>query len=210
MGETEKANQGTPLGTGQSSGSQEGSTSEQTPKTFTKEGHEKILSDKLTIAGRDAKALETREASLKAKEEAVAQSVAKIEQWQTERDEELKSTNPDQYDIAVEKRKTANERAKLDADIVTHAERLKAADETEREITIWRIAEKIGVDAEKLKANSTEFNLQDEDQIEKMAQTMAGAKGGETPLLPDSGVTIGGVGWKDLSPDDKIRQGLNK
>lgn len=204
MGETEKATQGNPQNTEQTSGSKEGSTSEQTPKTYTEQEHEKIVSDRLASAGRDAKSLETREKALNAEKEKVAEQSAKIEQWQREQDEKLKSTDPDRYNVVQEQRKLEAMKADLDkkvadfeADKATHTERLKAADETEREITIWRIAEKHGVDSMKLKEKSTTLNLQSEEQIDELAQTMAGAKEPKMPLKPDSSVTTGG--GEDLS-----------
>jgi len=178
------------------------------PETFNKETQAKAVSDALATAGRDAKALDVRGKGLEARETALKAEKDKIAQWQTARDaEELEAAGGDQEALTQIQRKKAlrdkenklsEERSTLEKDKLEHKAKIEAAEETEREIVIWEIAQKQGVDASKLKELCTELNLQTKEQIERVAKEMGEGKAPpKLPLTPDPGETRGG--GKDLS-----------
>lgn len=175
-----------------SSAGKEGSTS---ARTYTESDVQKAVSDALSKAGRDAKSLEGREQSLKEREEAIR---AKEAETETKELEEAKSDpqklqtyqakkarKEQQQDIEAQKAQVKKERAELERDKVEHEAELKAARETQREIAIWKIAEKYSVDPVMLKDLNIPL-----DQTEAVAKRLQKPKEGETKV--DSGVTSGG------------------
>jgi len=212
MGETKDDPQGSTL----TSLDKGGTTSGGEPVTFTKEQVEKEVSDRLAAVGRDAKTLETREKALDAREQAVKAENERIAQAQREREmAEVEAAKDDpaaltliqqRQSVRAREDKLKADREELDRDKVQHQGDIESANATKREIAIWDIAQKNTVDAATLKEKCDKFNLQTPEQMEEMAKTM-GAK--PPPLKPDSGVTRGGVSWRDLSPDEKLRKGLS-
>lgn len=201
-------NQKDPSGTAQDTSGGTKETSGGEPETLTREEAQKQTSDALAAAGRDAKSLDVRGKSLDAREEALKAEQAKITQWQTERDEAEEESLKDDPEglkflrkkqaLATKEKKFSDDRATLERDEAEHKARLDAAEETEREIVIWEIAQKLGIDASKLKELSTDLNLQTKEQIERAAKEMAAGKAPpKTPLTLDTGKTGGGD--KDLS-----------
>lgn len=206
MDETKKGQQDSLPEKGQTSKAEPGTTPGGEPETFTKEQAQKQVSDALAAAGRDAKSLETRGKDLDAREVNLKAEQERITQWQKERDaEQLEAArdNPQLLDQVQQKRQLRDDRTKLnqdraefERDKAEHKGVIDAASATQREITIWDIAQKNGVDAANLKDKCDKFNLQSNEQMEEMAKTMSGTKPAE-PLKPDSGETTGG--GKDLS-----------
>lgn len=170
-----------------------------TPETFTKEQVQKSVSDALSGAGRDTKALEIREKELDARQQAVQSREADLAKWQKERDDvelEAAKDNPDLYDAIKLRRATkadqtklAEDRVNLERDKAQHAAELEAAGATQREISIWEIASKQNVDASALKELSDDLNLQTTEQIERVARTMTPSQA----ITSVTGVTLGGV-----------------
>lgn len=218
MGETKDAEKGAPQATEQSSKGEAGITSGGEPVTYTQEQADKMVSDKLAAAGRDAKSLDVKGKALDARETAIKAGEERLTQWQKDRDaEELKAAedNPELQTLiqgkkALRDKETgfAQREQALTQKEEEHKDLLEAANATQREISIWEIARKQGVDASELKELSTQLNLQTNEQIERVALTMT--KGKTAPIKPDSGATAGGVSWRDLSPDEKIRRALSQ
>lgn len=180
------------------------SSEETTPKveakTYTEEDVKKAIQSALTKAGRDAKKLTDWEAGLKSQQQEIDATKAEIVKLQEQIDEaEVESARGDPAklrelqakksyksllgDLENKKREMARERAILDRDKVEHEATIEAARETQREIDIWKLAEKYSLDAQMLK----DLNLSIE-QTEAVAKRL-----GEKPktITPDSGVTSG-------------------
>jgi len=180
-----------------------------TPKgtpTHTQAQVDEILQKDRMIRGRDDKAL-------KAREDAVAIRETEADRIQKERDaEDLKAAegNPEALNTVQTKQALKARESALAKSEAEHRAEIESARETRREVDIWQIASKYGVDADTLKA----LNL-DKEKTEDVAKAMSGgqivtSKDGKSVKIPDSGRTIGGESWKDLSPDEKIRKALNK
>jgi len=124
MNETEETNQDTSAK--DTSEGSEGTTSKET-KTFTEEEVQKRISDTLATKGRDAKTLETREAVIKAQEQANREASAENERQRLEAqrkgleavadDPEARKALLHQYDIEERERKHAK-KVKDDEDAV--------------------------------------------------------------------------------------------
>ena len=181
----------------------------QTPRTFTEAEVQKQVSDALSKAGRDAKSLEKRETDIRTQLE-------KIAQWQKQRDmeadERLKG-NPEALDWLQKKRQLQQEREALEREKAEHAELIKSANETKKEITLWEIAQKHDIDAGELKDACEELGLATKEQFEGVAKRMAkaGTKPPQTPLKPDSGKTTGGSrDTSSMSADEKLAEGFKR
>jgi chromosome segregation ATPase len=185
------------------SGGKPESTSTIQAKTYTEAELQKAKNDALAAAGRDAKALAEKEASLKAQEEAIKARKAEIEEIEKRIDEaELEAAKGDpeklreyQAKKSYKDRLVNLENMKKDLDKreevlnrskAEHEEEVKTARETLLEIKIWEIGEKYGVDPVLLK----DLNLPTVDQIEAVAKRLSEAAPKET-ITPDSGVTSG-------------------
>ena len=186
-------------------------------KTYTEAEVLKIKSDALSAAGRDAKANEARESTLKAREEAVALR-------DKERDEEAFEKargNPEaisalqrEREAKVESKRLADERAAIERDKLEVQIEKDAITAARREQGIVVLAEKYKVDAAVLK----DLDL-DLEHTEKVAQTMTPlspeARAKLNPTTPanqpkklrESGVTIGSGGnLTGLSPKDTLKE----
>jgi len=227
MGETTET-KGAPPVTGQSSNVKEGSTSQ--PETYTREQIQKFVSDALAEQGRKhksefepvAKERDTYKSQLQAKENELAGLSDERGELQ-KRIDELSSNDPEVFNL-VKKDRELRERERqlktgvqeLEAEKQSHAERIKLADDTLREISIFEIASKYdGGNPVKLKDLCDTFGAKSEEQIIKVAENLW-AKKLETPtteetqpIKPYSGVTSGGgIDINALSPDEKIKYAL--
>jgi len=210
MGETTKDQEGI-----KSSQGTKGSTSDNEPQTFTKEQVEKEISDRLATAGRTAKQLEEKAKAFEAREQALRDREEKIVQKEKEAEEkELAGAETDddrmrikaKYSLKAENRKLVDERAAFEKERAAHADELRVANDTKKEILIWDIAREAKVDAIYLKDVIEEFNLTTEEQFKAIAKRLKlGVE--KSPLRPDSGKTKGGENWRDLSADEKLRKG---
>ena len=190
---------------GQASKGDEGNTSETEPQTYTKEQIDGIVakakSDALATAGRTATALEKREATVKAREDA-----NKAEQERRDAAELAEAEKDPDKLAAYQSRQTERQRAKSlderEANIARseaeHGAEITAAKEAQKEITIWEVASAKSIDPMRLKTLSEKFNVEGKEKLEEMAEEIASKKG-ETDkgITVDSGLTKGG--GKDLS-----------
>lgn len=190
-------------------------TSEQ-PETFTREQYEeaktKAVSDALSIAGRTAKALEVREKAIRSAEERAAQK-------QKENDErELEDARDDidkqalirrQQALRDTKAELAKVMQELEEERTKGKQRDEEAVETNREILAFGIATKYSVDAETLK-NLSKHTDGSTEAIEVLAQALPKKGGAKTPLITDTGKTIGGGGTltvemvEKMSPEERF------
>ena len=214
-----------PLNDGTASDGNSGSTSQ--PETFTREQLQKFVSDALTDQGRKHKTelepvireRDTLKSQLQEKETELTGITEERENLQKQI-EELASGDPKKFDLIKKDRELRDRERKLKADAQTleqskqaHAERVKLADETLREISVWEIAtEYEGGDATKLKGLVDTFGATSEEQIRKVAETLWAKKGatpGASALKPYSGMTTGGTeNYDNLKPEEKISKGL--
>jgi len=205
MGETDKDAQGNPLVTGQSPGAGAGSTPEPETPTLTeaqaKAQTAKEVQAALTAAGRTAKQLEQKEAANKAQEaelDARQKALDDAELEAVKGDPDLETQYRNKKKLQDAQKALAEDKRKFEQEKTQHQADIDAANATKKEITIWEIAQKHGVDANALK----ELNLETPEQIEAVAKAMATGKpatppGGEPPSEPDSLKTKGG--GEDLS-----------
>jgi len=208
---------------GQASTGAEENTSEKQAKTYTEQEVEKAKNDALAAAGRDAKSLETKEAAINAREEAIKAEEAKIDEIRRQRDvEELaeargdpdklaayqakKSREQEDTDLKAQRSAIKKEREQLDRDKAEHEAEIKAVKETQLEIELWKIAEAEGVDPVELKDMMKDLNLTTVEQAKVAAKRLNKKPVGGTakPLIPVSGVTSGGPGEK--SEEKKLKE----
>ena len=187
-----------------SSQSNAGSTSKETPKTYTEQDVLKMVSDRLATAGREAKVLETRKAELERREQEIAQ-------WRTRKEEEeleVARGDPDKLNSYQEKKRLRDEKEELskqrrewEQEKLAHEVEIEEARATKREIDIFDIAQEYeGGDAVKLKKLCDTAKITSKEQIREAANTIWEKKGKQPEGTPkpkhDSGMTIGGT--KDL------------
>jgi hypothetical protein len=188
--------------TGDASTEKQG-TSKAQAKTYTedevKQAVEKAKSDALAKAGRDAKSLELKEKSLTEREEAIKAREAEIEAQELEEARQdpakmqtyqAKQTKKQQLaDINAERAKLKKEREDLERDKVEHEAEITAARETQREVDIWELGEKYGLDPVMLK--NLNLSLEQTEEIAKQLTKDKGEKAPTTDLKTDSLVTSG-------------------
>jgi len=195
--------------TGQPSPGESQETPKPEAKTYTEQEVQKQISDALAKAGRDAKTLADREASLTAQQGAIQAREAEVAEIQRQVDEaELEAAryDPDKLrayqarqaekhhrqSLEVERRQLAKEKAELDRSKAEHEAELQAARQAAMEAKVYEIAAKHEVNPAILK----DLKLTTVEQLETVAKHL----GGMTPkeqsaeaakMTPDSGVTIG-------------------
>jgi len=204
-------------------------SSEQAQKLYTQAELDAMLHAAKSEAGRKAKEIEQERDTLKSQLSAKEQE---IEDIQSERDsvrqqiEELTADDPKKFDLIKrdkelrdEQRQLRAEKQALEAEKQAHAETIRIASETMREITIWDVASEYeGGDAVRLKALADTVEATTEEKIREVANILWKPKG-ETErkepeketLKPYSGYTEGGA--KDtsgLSATQKIALGLKE
>ena len=203
-------------GTGQTSEGEKG-TSGGEPETYTKEQAEKLISDALAKAGRTAKQLEKREAEIKTRDDARQAELDARQKRLDDAEFEAIKGDPDLETAYKNKKrigdaqKTLDEdRRKLEAEKLEHADRLKTADDMAREISIWKIAIKHNADPAVVKEKADYLGATSEEQVEAIAE-MIGSKEVKPSLKPDSGMTRGGgQDLSSLSGRKLIEKGLEK
>ncbi len=170
------------------------------PRTFTPEQVDKLLSDRLAQAGREAKVLEARKAELETREKALQEREAK--------ERERLQGNPEELSLFDRKRRLDAELRDFAARVKGHEEReasltsrLKHAEEVEFGLAVAELAQETGVDAAALK----ETGIRDLAQLKKVAALLP-HRG--VNIRPDSGKTAGGAGFGSMSPQEKIRFGM--
>jgi hypothetical protein len=203
---------------GPASEGKEGSTSSN-PRTYTEEEHRKAVSDSLAKAGRDAKAIEAREAKLKDIEtrearlktaEAEAKKKAEESEYAAVKDDPEKLTAYELHKKAREEAEAVRlDREKLEAERQAFQAKLTRAEELERAAEIALITQKYSDgDPDKLANLCERLNLTSKEQIEAAAEIIFTQNPGEA-FKPDSGVTKGGaLDYSRMKPEDKFRLGL--
>lgn len=191
------------------------------PKTYSEESEKKAVSDALSAAGRDAKSISDKATEAEriltdAKKTADAVT-AERGQWQKERDEAereavhgdaeaLKSLN-EKIRQRNEATKLANERAELveketkhQATVTSDLEQIKVFNRTQLAAEV-AVAKGVSIDIilKHAKDDSREA-------MEAVADDFKDAKS----LKTDTGTTLGGVDWRELSSDEKIAKGLSQ
>jgi hypothetical protein len=203
-----------------------------TPKTYSEEEHqaavEKAKNDALAAAGRTAKQLGDKEATLTSQEQAIKDGQAKLAERQRVLDEaELALVRQDPArlrDYQARKAKElelgeiekAKEQLRLDKEAFNrekaeHAGTVQAAKDTLLEIGLWKIGTKYNVDPQVLK----DLNLSSLEKAEEVAKRIGtrppmGGAATQTELEPDSGLTSAGMAgqltpeqFTKLSPEEK-------
>lgn len=180
-------------------------TPEEKP-TLTQSQADEMVQNARIKMGWDAKTLETRKGELDAQAES-------LKGWQDAKDaaeREAVKDDPEKLDVVVERQKLAAREATLKASEATHAADIKAANDGKLEIACFTIGTEHGVKPEDLKEAAIKYNLTSKELVEDLAKRMAsGEAPPKTPgKRPDSGRTLGGgEDWRDLTPDQKLREG---
>ena len=196
-------------GTGQTSEGEKG-TSGGEPETYTEEQVTKAVSDALAKAGRTAKQLEKREAESKIRNDARQAELDARQKRLDDAEFEAIKGDPD-LEAAYKSKKRIEDaqkaldedRRKLEAEKLEHTDKLKAADDTAREIAIWKIAIKHNADPAVVKEKADQLGVTSEEQVEAIAE-MIGSKEVKPGLKPDSGMTRGGAKSVEGQPARKI------
>jgi len=196
-------------------------TPEDQAKTYTEEEIEEIKAkaaqDARVAAGRDAKSLETREAALNAREEAIKAEEAKIDEIRRQRDaaeladargdpdkmaayQAKKNREQEDTDLKAQRGAIKKEREALDRDKAEHEAEIKAARETQLEIEIWKIAKAEGVDPVELKDTMEDLKLTTVEQAKGLAKRLnkkPGDEAVEKKSTHDSLLTSGSKGTQE-------------
>jgi len=188
---------------------QKGTSKEETPtltETQAKARETKAASDALAKAGRTAKGFEQREVAIKAREEAAEarqKALDDAEYQAIKGDPDLEAAYKSKKQLAEDRRTLAEDKRKFEQDKLQHQADIDAANATKKEIEIWEIAQKHGVDANAIK----ELNLETPEQIEAVAKAMAAGKPATPGGEPDSLKTKGGTGdLSGLSPTERKKE----
>ena len=192
-------------------------TSEKEPETFTKEERDKAVSDALSKAGRTAKTFSELQQKL---ETGVADLTARQTKWQKERDEAEEFAvrdNPEALTELQERRRRKVEDETRVTELTTRETKLaereaELADIVEQHRILKRTELAAEVAVEKGVSIDAILKLAKEDTreaYEAVAEVLPKVK---EPLVlkPDSGRTIGGTNWRDLTTDQKIARGLSQ
>jgi DNA repair exonuclease SbcCD ATPase subunit len=194
-------------------------TSKQVAQTFTKEQVEKLKSDALAAAGREAKTLEARRAELDKREAEINATLDKIHKLEEERelaelegltqDPKVKQTLTEYKNKLAERTKElAKKEAELKARESEFSSRFEKATKAELENTINTIAKEKNVDIEVLRDKVAKLNITDVTSISEIASIMPKIK--DVPK-PDSGKNTGaGVDISKMSSRELITEGLKK
>ncbi len=203
---------------------------EEEPKTLTITEAEKLAQLARMDAGRAQKTAEderdTAQTALAAKDIELTDIAEEREKLNTQIDE-LSSNDPVKFNIIKKDRDLLLRENKLKTDIrtaeaklKTNEERIKKAEDHEREISTNEIAAKYeGGDAAKLVTLCKTFGANTVEEITKVADTMWSKKPPEPedpnttdtpPLKPFSGRTTGGGGWnrEEHTPTENIEEGI--
>ena len=228
MSETTTATKGEPQATARTSKGKDGTTSTVTPESFTKEQVKKFVSDALAEQGRKHKAeldpIVKERDSFKSQCETNTRDLndnkVEMEKQQAKIDD-LASDDPARFDAIKELKAVREERKQLQAkervfetEKQTHGERIKKAEELEREVLILEIVEDYeGATPDKLTDICTTLNIKSDEQIRKVADTLWSKKTTESSesevpsVKPFSNKTTGGTSsLADLPPSMRARE----
>lgn len=211
--ETKDTGQDTPQVVGQSSDSDEGTTSQAkaAEPTFSKAQVDKMLSDAKAEFGRERARL-TRESesakqelsdvkghldSTNSRLEAIQSQIDRAELEKARNDPEMVKLYQQRRDVEKQSRDLETQRRTLARDVAQHKADKEAWESERRGATIEAIATKHGLKAEDL----SDLGISDTALLDKVAAKVAGKKpGGESSqegqsdFKPDSGMSSGGIG----------------
>jgi len=200
----------------ETSGAKPQETSQKPPETYTREQLEKFRSDALMEQGRKHKA---EVDALRRERDELASIKDDREALQKQLDE-LSSKDPEVFSLAKKERELREREKQLAKELREHSERIKKADNYERDVSITKIVEEYeGGDFDKLKGLCETFSAYSEEQIRKAAETLWSKKFippvTETPPVPPvkpySGMTSGNrKDYSGLSARQKIEEGLKQ
>jgi len=208
LSETEKASEGS-----------EGTTPTTEAKThYTQEELEKLLQADRIKRGRDDKSLTDRKATLDAQAESLKAGLAKIDEWERQRDaeelaeakedpdkwakyqaeqvEKRRARSLDERESAIAKREQEQNRKEAE-----YAGKVKVAEEVTLGMKLYEIAARYEINPEDLKKDMKDLNLTTEAQVESLAKRLkptgerppeGETKGEERITTPVSVPTIGG------------------
>ena len=205
MDETTKPTQDIFPEKGTSSGGKTGTTSKETPQTYTEEQIRNMVSDALSKAGRDAQTLEQKEGALKAREDAITAKQEALDVAELERvkeDPDALAAYKDKKARKKERDELTQERTQLERDKAEHAAEIQAARDAQKEIIIWQVASAKSVDPMRLKTLSDKFSIEGKEKLEELADEIGSGKT-DKQIDVDSGMTTGGTGEK--SEDQKLK-----
>jgi len=210
MGEIDKTTQDS-LPQGQTSGGTGETTPKETPKTYTEQEAQKLVSDALAAKGRDAKTLSDKEASLNALQADIDAAKAEIVEFERQKDQaELEEARRDPakmvdyqqkrnyrkllQDLDSQKADLRRQQDEFNRQKGDHDQQIQQANQTMMEVKVWQIAGKYGVDADRLK----KLNLPTIEAVEAVAKELSpvqrppeSTEAKEPEFTPDSGVTSG-------------------
>ena len=196
--ETKKVDQDTPPGP---SVDKAGSTSKDTPKTYTKESQEKAVSDALSESGREKKAISTERDTVSSERDSLKGELASSKEELAalnQRIEELELAGArDDPDLtaAIKARrtteKTIKEATRKEAEATKELAKvnaaLESANKATREAAIAELAKEYKLDAKWLGG----LGITDAAKLREIAEKV-GTKEPPPPVKGDSGDTIGG------------------
>lgn len=187
------------------------------PETYTKEQADKLVNDALSMAGRDAKSLETTRQSLAEMQKGIEAAQAEIQQWKENQDKaflEANKDNPDAIDWYQKKQELQRQITEFNKLKLQYDGDIQAAKDTKFEVITWKVAGANKVDPTKLKELAVKLNLTTEEQIDTLAKNLkaeGGGDGGDGKLLPVTSVARGAS--KDvssMSADEKLKEGFKR
>lgn len=131
-----------------------------------------------------------------------------------ERLKDISSDDPNKFDLVQrerelkqEDRRLKAERLVLDTDKQAQAETVKLAGDTLREVNIWNIASEFkDSDPARLKDLCNTLEVQSEEQIRKVAETIWAKKETETQLPFQVATSGGGDNIGSLSPQERVKE----
>jgi len=194
---------------------------QETPKKeakthYTDEEVKQLIQEDRVARGRDAKTLTDWEASLKTQQAEIDDTRTEIAKIQEQIDQaELEAARGDPArlkelqakksyktllaDLETKKKELQKDRAVFDHDKAEQAETVRAVQETQLEVALWKIGAKYKVDPVILKDTIKDLKLTTVEQAEALAKRLSGTAGerppeGETEFNPITGVTVGGQG----------------
>ena len=176
-----------------------------TPEVYTREQVDKLISDRLAQAGREAKALETMKADIAKRENEIRELETKRQRDEEERElaeltsvtkdkpEELPTLKSYKDKLAQKHRALMEKEDTLRKKEAEFNERFTKTEQTEFEINTLNIANKHGVDHEILKTKAIELGIKG-DKLEDLAKLIPK----RVESKPDSGKTVGGSSKKSI------------
>ena len=221
MDEIKETQKDSPQELGKAPEGSEETTPKDQAKTYTEKEIEEIKAkaaqDARVTAGRDAKTLSDWEASLKTQQQEMDDTKSEISKMQEQIDQaELEAARGDPVklrelqakksyktllaDLEGKKKELKKERDNFERDKAEHASKIKAAEETQLEIEIWKIANTESVDPVELKDTMKDLKLTTVEQAKTVAKRLNKKPKDETPVKKsthDSLVTSGPKGSQE-------------